>query len=120
MGTSVRMIEKHYGTLLESAHAGIATRLAALEAKLEQGAEAEAGGLGHYWGTAGSTDRGSLPDECELPAPWRCDATPTRRQPAPSAIRPEGNPPFAPAFDTIGASRVRARLGGADASPRRP
>jgi hypothetical protein len=33
----------HYGTLLEGAHAGIATRLAALEAELEQGAEAEAG-----------------------------------------------------------------------------
>jgi hypothetical protein len=43
MGTSVRMIEKHYGTLLEGAHAGIATRLAALEAELEQGAEAQAG-----------------------------------------------------------------------------
>jgi hypothetical protein len=36
------MIERHYGTLLESAHAAIVTRLAALEAELERGAEAEA------------------------------------------------------------------------------
>jgi hypothetical protein len=41
-GTSVRMIEKHYGTLLEGARAAIVTRLAALEAEFEQGAEAEA------------------------------------------------------------------------------
>jgi hypothetical protein len=34
MGTSVRMIEKHYGTLLEGAHAGLVTRLDALEADL--------------------------------------------------------------------------------------
>jgi integrase len=34
MGTSVRMIEKHYGTLLEGAHAGLVTRLDALEAEL--------------------------------------------------------------------------------------
>jgi integrase len=32
MGTSVRMIERHYGTLLEGAHASIAARLAAFEA----------------------------------------------------------------------------------------
>lgn len=43
MGTGVRMIERHYGTLLDGAHAGIAGRLAALEAEL--GAEAEAGEL---------------------------------------------------------------------------
>jgi len=36
MGTSVRMIEKHYGALLDGAHAGIAGRLDALEAQLEQ------------------------------------------------------------------------------------
>jgi integrase len=42
MGTSVRMIEKHYGTLLEGAHAGIASRLAVLEAELEQAEKAEA------------------------------------------------------------------------------
>jgi hypothetical protein len=34
MGTSVRMIEKHYGALLDGAHAGIAERLDALEAEL--------------------------------------------------------------------------------------
>jgi hypothetical protein len=34
MGTSVRMLEKHYGTLLEGAHAGLVTRLDALEAEL--------------------------------------------------------------------------------------
>jgi integrase len=35
MGTSVRMIEKHYGALIGGAHAGIAGRLDALEASLE-------------------------------------------------------------------------------------
>jgi integrase len=39
MGTSVRMIEKHYGALLEGAHAGIAGRLDALEADLEKAAD---------------------------------------------------------------------------------
>ena len=34
MGTSVRMIEKHYGTLVDGAHAGITDRLDALEANL--------------------------------------------------------------------------------------
>jgi hypothetical protein len=32
---SVRMIERHYGTLLEGAQAGLASRLDALEATLE-------------------------------------------------------------------------------------
>ena len=36
MGTSVRMIEKHYGTLLEGAHAGIVSRLAAIETELSR------------------------------------------------------------------------------------
>jgi integrase len=36
MGTSVRMIERHYGALLDGAHAGIAGRLDAQEADLEQ------------------------------------------------------------------------------------
>jgi hypothetical protein len=35
MGTSVRMIEKHYGTLIDGAHAGITGRLDALETVLE-------------------------------------------------------------------------------------
>ena len=35
MGTSVAMIERHYGALLDGAHAGIAARLDALEAELE-------------------------------------------------------------------------------------
>ncbi len=35
MGTSVAMIERHYGMLLDGAHAGIAGRLAALEAELD-------------------------------------------------------------------------------------
>jgi hypothetical protein len=39
MGTSVRMIEKHYGTLLEGAHAGLVTRLDALEAELARAAK---------------------------------------------------------------------------------
>jgi integrase len=41
MGTSVAMIERHYGTLIGGAHAGIAGRLDALEAELEQAAEAK-------------------------------------------------------------------------------
>jgi integrase len=47
MGTSVRMIEKHYGTLIDGAHAGITSRLDALEAELEQatGRRAAARGL---------------------------------------------------------------------------
>jgi hypothetical protein len=35
MGTRVAMIERHYGTLIGGAHAGIARRLDALEAELE-------------------------------------------------------------------------------------
>jgi hypothetical protein len=42
MGTSVRMIEKHYGALLDGAQEELAGRLDALEAKLEQAAEVEA------------------------------------------------------------------------------
>jgi hypothetical protein len=41
MGTSVRMIERSYGTLLGGAHAGIAGRLDALEAELEEANEAK-------------------------------------------------------------------------------
>jgi hypothetical protein len=36
MGTSVRMIERHYGALLTGAAAGIASRLAAFEAGQEE------------------------------------------------------------------------------------
>ena len=36
MGTSVAMIERHYGRLIGGAHAGIVGRLDALEAELEQ------------------------------------------------------------------------------------
>jgi integrase len=43
MGTSVAMIERHYGALLDGAHAGIAGRLDALEAELEQETEADSG-----------------------------------------------------------------------------
>jgi integrase len=39
MGTSVAMIERHYGALLDGAHAGIVGRLDALEAQLEKAAE---------------------------------------------------------------------------------
>jgi hypothetical protein len=38
MGTSVRMIERHYGTLIAGAREGIAARLEAIEAELEQAA----------------------------------------------------------------------------------
>ena len=40
MGTSVRMIERHYGTLLTGAAAGIASRLAAFEAAQDEANEA--------------------------------------------------------------------------------
>jgi integrase len=43
MGSSVRMIERHYGALLDGAGAGISGRLDALEARLEQTAAAEGG-----------------------------------------------------------------------------
>jgi integrase len=39
MGTSVLMIERHYGALLDGAHAGIAGRLDALETELEQASD---------------------------------------------------------------------------------
>ena len=42
MGTFVAMIEHHYGTLIGGAHAGIAGRLDALEAELEQATAADA------------------------------------------------------------------------------
>jgi integrase len=42
MGTSVAMIERHYGTLIGGANAGIVGRLDRLEAELEQAAEVEA------------------------------------------------------------------------------
>ena len=42
MGTSVRMIERHYGTLIDGAHAGITSRLNALEAELEEATAADA------------------------------------------------------------------------------
>jgi hypothetical protein len=42
MGTSVRMIERHYGALLDGAHNVIATRLDAFEAELERAAAADA------------------------------------------------------------------------------
>jgi integrase len=42
MGTSVAMIERHYGTLIGGAHAGITGRLDALETELERAAEAGA------------------------------------------------------------------------------
>jgi hypothetical protein len=38
MGSSVRMIERHHGTLLEGAQAGLASRLDAFEAELEEAA----------------------------------------------------------------------------------
>jgi site-specific recombinase XerD len=41
MGTSVAMIERHYGTLIGGAHAGIAGRLNAHEAAMGQVAEAD-------------------------------------------------------------------------------
>jgi hypothetical protein len=39
MGTSVGMIERHYGTLIEGAGAGISRRLSAFEAKQARGLE---------------------------------------------------------------------------------
>jgi hypothetical protein len=42
MGTSIQMIERHYGTLLDGAGAGIAARLDALDAQREQATGASA------------------------------------------------------------------------------
>jgi hypothetical protein len=41
MGTSMRMIERHYGALLDGAGAGIAASLDAYDAEQDQAAEAE-------------------------------------------------------------------------------
>ena len=41
MGTSVRMIERHYGALLDGAGAGIASRLDAFEAKQDHNREVQ-------------------------------------------------------------------------------
>jgi hypothetical protein len=38
MGTSVRMIERHYGALLDGAHSVIASRLDSFETELEKAA----------------------------------------------------------------------------------
>ena len=43
MGTSVRMIERHYGALIDGAHAGIAGRLDALESNLVDAADRTGG-----------------------------------------------------------------------------
>ena len=43
MGTSVQMIERHYGTLLDGAAAGIASRLDAFDAEQEQADQQEEG-----------------------------------------------------------------------------
>jgi integrase len=40
MGTSVRMIERHYGALLDGAGAGIAARLDAFDAQRDHAADA--------------------------------------------------------------------------------
>ena len=43
MGSSVRMIERHYGALLDGAGARISGRLDAFEAEREQAADANQG-----------------------------------------------------------------------------
>ena len=42
MGTSGAMIERHYGSLIGGAHAGIVGRLDALEASLDEAAKGAA------------------------------------------------------------------------------
>jgi hypothetical protein len=39
MGTSIEMVERHYGTLLDGASAGIAGRLDDLDARRDEAAE---------------------------------------------------------------------------------
>jgi hypothetical protein len=43
MGTSVQMIERHYGTLLDGSGAGITARLNAMHAARERAAEERSG-----------------------------------------------------------------------------
>ncbi|MEO8969436.1 MAG: hypothetical protein ABI355_17690 [Solirubrobacteraceae bacterium] len=45
MGTSVRMIERHYGALLDGAIAGIAGRLDAFDAERDRARDEDAGGV---------------------------------------------------------------------------
>jgi hypothetical protein len=42
MGTSIAMVERHYGTLLDGACDGIAARLNALDAERDRAAERDA------------------------------------------------------------------------------
>jgi hypothetical protein len=55
MGTSVRMIGRHYGTLLPGAAASIAARLGAFEAAQERAAQDDAEGVGIASATRDST-----------------------------------------------------------------
>jgi hypothetical protein len=59
MGTSVAMIERHYGTLIGGAHERIAGRLNAIEAALQQVIETEPrrspDRVGSIWGMSRST-----------------------------------------------------------------
>jgi hypothetical protein len=45
MGTSVQMIEHHYGALIDGAHAGIVGRFDAIESVLVKAAEDAAEGM---------------------------------------------------------------------------
>ena len=85
MGTSVAMIERHYGALLDGSGADIARRLSAFEADARRHGRDALGGrlmrLGHYW----VTSRGAPSAEMALAssAPGRirtCDPL-LRRQP---------------------------------------
>jgi integrase len=61
MGTSVRMIERHYGALLDGAHSVIASRLDAFEAEREQAAT-QAKGAEVACETGGDTQTGGGAD----------------------------------------------------------
>jgi hypothetical protein len=61
MGTSVHMIERHYGTVLDGATVGIASRLASFEAEQDRardrGTDEPPDTLGHKWAIVGEPAR---------------------------------------------------------------
>ena len=76
MGTSVRMIERHYGALLDGAGAGIAGRLDALDTERDRGHGRRRGRLGHYRATSSTREsRATRPAFARLQAERSTGAT---------------------------------------------
>ena len=57
MGTSVLMIERAYGTLLDGAGAGIASRLNSYDAEVTGGSEDATKPIGHKWARVAAAEQ---------------------------------------------------------------